>query len=99
MRIIQGLLWIVLLAAVIAPASYADPILSLTLSPAGGAISGAPGTMAGWGYTLDNPGNLYAVITGAVFCGAIVTSSCSTPLGTFTDFIAQFNFTVIDPLS
>jgi hypothetical protein len=71
----------------------------LTLNPMDGAISGLPGDTIGWGFTLTNPNDAYAVITSADFCGASLTSPCSTSLGTFTDFIAQFNFTFIDPFS
>jgi hypothetical protein len=71
--------------------------LSLVLNPPNGAISGAPGDTIGWGFTLTNPDNTYAAIASADFCGGVLTSPCSTPLGTFTDFIAQFNFTVVGP--
>jgi hypothetical protein len=97
-RIMHNSMWIVVLIVAAAAVAHADPILSLTLTP-GGALSGAAGSTIGWGYTLSNTENMYAVITGADFCGAVITSPCSTPLGAFTDFIAQFNFTVIDPFS
>jgi len=93
-----GFLWLVVLGMLWTRGAYADPLpLSLVLNPANGAISGAPGDTIGWGFTLTNPDNTFAVITSASFCGSILTSPCSTPLGNFTDFIAQFNFTVIGP--
>ena len=74
---------------------------ALTLIPSNGAISGAPGTTIGWGFTFTNDAD-YAVITGTQFCDS--TSSplpaiclAVTPnLGTYTDF-AGLQFLVAGP--
>jgi hypothetical protein len=79
--------------------AYGASILTLNLNPATGLISGSPGQTPGWGYTLANSSDNFALITSADFCGAVISSPCSTPLGLFTDFIAQFNFTLINPHS
>jgi hypothetical protein len=72
----------------IAPLTPAAVLLNL--SPAGGAISGAAGQTAGWGFTLSNDAN-YAVVDSASLVGG-------SSLGTFADFISlPANFTVIGP--
>ncbi|MGH9720501.1 MAG: hypothetical protein ACRD8O_09825 [Bryobacteraceae bacterium] len=68
-------------------AAYAVPLLQL--DPVGGSISGTAGSTIGWGFTITNLTD-YAVVTSADF-------QPPTPLGTFTDFIAQFNFIVVGP--
>jgi hypothetical protein len=78
--------------------AYGASILTLTTNPTTGLISGGPGQTIGWGFTLVNSSDNYALITGADFCGAVITSPCSTPLGIFTDFIGP-SFTVINPHS
>ena len=78
---------------------YGASTLTLNLNPASGLISGSPGQTAGWGFTLANSSDNVALITSADFCGAVISSPCSTPLGSFTDFIAQFNLTLINPHS
>jgi hypothetical protein len=65
----------------------AAPILQLI--PPGGALTGAPGQLLGWGFTLVNTSD-YLVVTSADYVTA-------TPLGTFTDFISGFNFIVAGP--
>lgn len=95
MKVKHLFLWLVVLSAWCVPALDATPVL--TLNPVGGSISGAAGSTIGWGFTLSNPDNTYAVITSADFCGAVISSPCSTPLGVFNDFIAQYNFTVVGP--
>jgi len=84
---------------ILASAGRADT--TLMLDPANGAISGAPGTTVGWGFTFTNDTN-YAVITGSQFCDS--TSSplpdiclALTPnLGSYTDF-AGAQFLVVGP--
>jgi len=71
---------------------------TLTLDPTDGAISGAPGTTVGWGFTFTFTNDVnFAVITGSQFCAS--TSSplpdiclpLSPDLGSYTDFAgAQF---------
>jgi PEP-CTERM motif len=90
----QRCLWVVVVTMLSAPVADAAPIL--TLDPAD-AIAGEAGATIGWGFTLTNPDDGYLVVTSAGFCDAVISSPCSTPLGTFTDFIAQFNFIVVDP--
>lgn len=92
----RACLVVVLVSVLRVSAAHAAPIL--TLNPVGGAMSGTPGSTIGWGFTLSQD-DYYAVITSADFCGAIISSPCSTPLGFFTDFIAQYNFTFLDPFS
>jgi hypothetical protein len=69
--------------------STAQAAPTLQLDPPGGAISGAPGSTVGWGFTLSNTEN-YLVVTSAAF-------DTTTTLGTFTDFISAANFFVIGP--
>lgn len=76
-----------LASALFCAVSQAAP--TLTLTPAGGAISGAPGATVGWGFTLTNPTD-YLVVTSAIFTPV-------TTLGTFTDFVSTFNFFVVGP--
>jgi PEP-CTERM motif len=70
----------------------------LTLNPVGGALTGAPGDVVGWGFTISNDTN-FLTVTGANFClGVVSPPACTSPnIGTFTDFIAQFNFIVVGP--
>ena len=85
------LIWLAVLGALSGSMAYGAPILTLTLNPLNGAISALPGQTTGWGFTLTNGSDEFAVITSADFCGAVISSPCSTPLGVFTDFAAQFN--------
>lgn len=92
-----------LVASILAPAlAHALPVLSL--SPASGALAGQPGSVVGWGFTISNPDPNFLVVTSASFCTTQViagTTFCdqlpSPSLGTFTDFIGQFNFIVAGP--
>ena len=76
---------ILLAAALLLPAAHAGAIF--TPSPA--TISGNPGDTVGWGFTISNDTD-YLLITSADFTPA-------TALGTFTDFIGQYNFIVVGP--
>jgi len=72
------------------PINHAFADLSLTLIPANGVISGAPGSTIGWGFTITNTSTTDWLE---------VTSSSFTPatlLGTYTDF-TPFNFIVVGP--
>src|SRR4051794_11678855 len=92
-----------ILAAVLAPLmAQAAPLL--TLSPAGGTIQGSRGTVVGWGFTISNPDPNFLVVTSAELCQTVVVAGftvCdqfpSATLGTFTDYIAQFNLIVAGP--
>jgi hypothetical protein len=74
--------------------AQADTLPALTLLPADGAITGAASTTVGWGFTIDNLGSNWLVVTGSDFCVAVITSPCSNSLGTYTDFIGQQFFVV-----
>lgn len=69
-------------------AAAANATTVFTLDPVGGAISGAPGDVVGWGFTFYNDAD-YAVITDSEF----LTGSS---LGTYTGFI-QLPFFVVGP--
>jgi len=92
-----------ILAAVLAPlVMQAAPLL--TLSPPAGNIQGGRGTVVGWGFTIWNSEPNYLVVTSAEFCQTVVVAGftvCdqfpSATLGTFTDYIAQFEFIVAGP--
>src|SRR5205085_10382227 len=88
--------WLIVFGVLGSSMAYADSILTFTLNPSNGALSGAAGQTVGWGFTLTNTSDVFAVITSADFCGAVISSPCSTPLGAFSDFIAQFNFTAVN---
>jgi len=74
--------------------AFGDTV-TLTLIPTSGIISGRPGQTVGWGFTLTNDTD-YLLVTAADFCSDV---NCFNhpPDGTFTDFIAQFNFIVVGP--
>jgi hypothetical protein len=88
------LLSIAALAAALTGALAAAPLL--TLNPTTGAISGAPGSTVGWGFTLSNDSG-YLVPSLVVFCEGAFSASCTPTFGTFTDFAAQFQFNVVGP--
>ena len=79
--------------------AHAD-LISLSLTPSGGSVSGQQGQTVGWGFTLTNTSGYYAVISssefcvGTSFCGAGTTNSSA--LGTYTDFISA-NSIVVGP--
>ncbi len=76
-----------LVCMLLACGASAAPIL--TLNPVSGALSGAPGSTIGWGFTITSDLPDYMAITYVEF----------TPppaFGTFTDF-AGYNFLVIGP--
>src|SRR5438067_2016441 len=71
--------------------------LTLSFDAAGGALSGSPGSLVGWGFILENTDSNYAVITYADFCRVSLTSGCVTPLGAFTDVISGHNYIYLAP--
>src|SRR5262245_26394793 len=92
-----------LLITILTPlVALAAPVL--TLDPPSGSLSGAPGAVVGWGFSLSNPDPNYLIVTAAQFCTTVNVSgspvcdqSPPASLGTFTDHIAQFNFIVVGP--
>ena len=89
------------LAGYLLLATAAQASTVFTLDPEGGAITGAPGTTVGWGFSFTNDAD-YAVMTGSLLCDA---SSSSLPLGclpltpnlgTYTDFLGS-QFIVVGP--
>ena len=75
-----------LVAALVIGGTHAAPIL--TLDPAAGALTGAPGSLVGWGFTITNTSD-FLIVTSADF-------SPLSSLGTFTDFIGP-NFIIVGP--
>ena len=92
-----------LLITILAPlVAMAAPVL--TFEPPSGALSGAPGEVVGWGFSLSNPDANYLVVAAAQFCTTVNVGGSPVcdqlppaSLGTFTDHIAQFNFVVVGP--
>ena len=83
-------------------AAQAAPLL--TLSPSTGMVQGSGGTVVGWGFTISNPDQNYLVVTSAALCQTVVVAGLtvcdqlpSPAFGSFTDYIAQFNFIVAGP--
>jgi hypothetical protein len=74
----------------------ADTLPTLTLDPADGAITGAPGSTVGWGFTLTNLGSDWAVVTSSDFCVGPITSPCINSFGTYTDFAGP-QFILVGP--
>jgi hypothetical protein len=79
--------------------AHAD-LISLSLTPSGGSVSGQQGQTVGWGFNLTNTSGYYAVISsseycqGTAFCGTGTTNSSA--LGTYIDFISA-NSIVVGP--
>ena len=75
----------------------ASPIL--TLNPSSGNLSGVPGALAGWGFTITNDSG-YIEINSSQFCVAPVNFpvSCNPPTtGTYTDIISTDNDIIVGP--
>ncbi len=96
MKIIRAILIATLFTFTLSSFALADTAPTLTLDPVGGAINGVAGSTVGWGFTLTNLGSDFAVVTGSDFCVGPITSPCSNPLGTYTDFVGQ-QFFVLGP--
>jgi len=96
MKLIRAILIATLFTFTLSGFALADTAPTLTLDPVGGAITGAAGSTVGWGFTLTNLGSDFAVITGSDFCVGPITSPCTNPLGTYTDFVGQ-QFFVLGP--
>lgn len=80
---------ILFLCALLTILTTAQAATLLQLNPLNGAISGAPGELKGWGFSLSNDKN-FLVVTSATFASP-------TNLGSFTDFISASNFFVVGP--
>ena len=96
MKIIRAILIATLFTFTLSGFALADTAPTLALDPVGGAITGVAGSTVGWGFTLTNLGSDFAVITSSDFCVGPITSPCSNPLGTYTDFVGQ-QFFVLGP--
>jgi hypothetical protein len=96
MKIIRAVLIATLFTFTLSGFALADTAPTLTLDPVNSAITGVAGSTVGWGFTLTNLGSDFAVITGSDFCVGPITSPCSNPLGTYTDFVGQ-QFFVLGP--
>ncbi len=63
--------------------AYATPVPTITLTPAGGTVSGKPGSVVGWGFSLNYAGTSdWVVLVGSEFTG-------STVYGTYVDYLAS----------
>ncbi len=91
MKLLRSGLWAILS---LCPVLSSAPLLQLL--PPSGAVSGAPGSTVGWGFTITNPTN-FLVVTGSDFCEGAVVSPCPHTIGTYTDYIGAFNFIVVGP--
>ncbi|MGH9582351.1 MAG: hypothetical protein ACRD4O_05400 [Bryobacteraceae bacterium] len=71
------------LAGLLSLCAQADPVV--TLIPAGGSVSGSPGSTVGWGVTLTVPSaeNDYIVLTGSSF------AFTGPSYGTYTDYLSN----------
>lgn len=64
-----------------------------TINLTAGSVSGAPGSVVGWDYSITNTTSNFLVVNG-------VGATGFDPLtGTFLDFISSINFTVVGPNS
>jgi hypothetical protein len=67
---------------ILAATSFAAPLL--TLDPPTGAVEGAPGTTAGWGFTLTADPNLWLSAI-----GSFILNETNPSLGAYTDLIGS----------
>ena len=74
----------------------ADTLPTLTLDPVNGAITGPAGTTVGWGFTISNLGNDWAIVTSTDFCVGVITSPCTNSFGTYFDFAGP-QFILVGP--
>lgn len=73
-----------LIAAAFAACAQAGP-LSLTLLPTSGIVTGSPGTVVGWGFTITYSGpSDWVLLTGSEFTG-------STVYGSYVDYLSLSN--------
>lgn len=70
------------MTAFFAVAAQSTPVPSIALLPSSGAVSGAPGSVVGWGFTLTyNAPSDWVVLTGSEFTGSQV-------YGTYVDYLS-----------
>src|SRR5258708_930203 len=87
--------------SVLMPFAHATTIL--TLNPANGLVSGGPGQVVGWGFSIVDDTN-WVLVVATDFCssfdGKVFQCSAANPVphGTYTDF-SGFNFDVSSPTS
>lgn len=81
---------VLILLCIGAMSCLAAPVLNLT---PGASISGAPGATIGWGFSIGNDTSSWLVVN------SVTAGGFSASTGTFTDYIAQFNFYVVNPNS
>ena len=99
MKVVRGIVVAILCLFALSGVARADTLPTLTLDPVGGALTGAPGSTVGWGFTLENLGVNFVEVTSFEFCVGVITSPCNnSSLGTFTDF-TPFNFILVGPSS
>jgi hypothetical protein len=91
----------VLLAGVLASAGSANTML--TLNPVSGALSGQPGQVVGWGFTIQDS-QFWVTVVATDFCSSFTANTfpCDSthpvPHGAYVDFTA-FNFVNSQPSS
>lgn len=85
------ILWLAMASAGLALATVD---ITFSLTPVGGALSAAPGQTDGWGFTFANAGADYAIVTSATYLDDPTQGSV---VGTFSDFISQFQFVIAGP--
>jgi hypothetical protein len=86
-RLVRVLCGLAMVAGLAVPAAAA-PIL--TLDPADGHVTGAPGQTVGWGFTIENTTDFL------VPTRFTIVPPPGPAVGTFTDF-TQFNYFVVGP--
>ena len=86
-----------LLFAAAMSAALASATAVFAFDPNGGALSGTPGSIVGWGFTISDSTE-YAVVTETSFCatGSVASNlPCTNTLGVYSDFAG--NFPIIGP--
>jgi len=87
--------------ALLGTAAHADPILTVTLDPVDGAVTGLAGSTVGWGFTItDTSDTDYVLVSLTDFCpnGVDVNCQSSGPfLGNYTDNLSQGPYSVLNP--
>jgi hypothetical protein len=89
METLRATLRVSALATCILFGSRASAATTLTLIPASGTVMGTAGSTVGWGFSINN-NTSFLVVTSADFVPA-------STLGSFSDFIAQFNVITVGP--
>jgi hypothetical protein len=69
------------------------------LVPSSGTVTGVPGGVTGWSYSINNTTGNYLVVANSYFCESgqdPLFTTCTQALGTYSDFIANA-VTVVAP--